>query len=105
MPTSLGEPVSCLAHHKHRPRKFVMNKDESQPQTKMRFDHPPGASPDDIAAAIRRAFERTQCSVRQGKADRCPPKTPGAISHKAAGNRTDAYASCRNQAVKVASVA
>jgi len=35
-----------------------MDNNESQPKTMVRFDLPPGASPDDIAAAIRRASER-----------------------------------------------
>ena len=35
-----------------------MDSNESQPKTMVRFDFAPGASPDDIAAAIRRAFEK-----------------------------------------------
>jgi hypothetical protein len=35
-----------------------MDNNDSQPKKMVRFDFPPGASPDDIAAAIRRAFER-----------------------------------------------
>ena len=58
MPTSLGEPASQLARHKHPPRKITMDSNESQPKTMVRFDFAPGASPDDIAAAIRRAFEK-----------------------------------------------
>ncbi|MFM7292979.1 MAG: hypothetical protein ACKO6B_17350 [Planctomycetia bacterium] len=63
-------------------RKDTMNTDE--PKTMVRFDFPPGATPEEIAAAIRSAGarlmkERDEALTRTSKGGTIPPKEKGQV--------------------------